>query len=659
VAVQLLEGAVPADRTRFFAKHLRPSGRPWSFERHEYLRALVADDSPHVVIIKGAQVGCSTFALGCLLHWNLLGHKVGYYLSDRDFMQAFVQDRLDPLINADALLAQATLEGKDHDRGPAAPGGDRLRRKSADNLRIKHIGPGSAWFMGLQKRKDVKSLDLDAFILDEVDEVDQDLAVWLVDRILHSDFKRRLELSQPSVPDWGIAERYELSDQKSYQIRCARCRTWHCLEEEWPDCLALRGALPRGAGLPSSRGAGIPSSRGAGLPSSRGAGLPSSRGAGLPSSRGAGILPASRGAGVPPAGRTPDDFPAGHAPAPRRPGNPAGPSLAGQPLGGPDPPVRPAVADAKLICIRCGARIGPLVPGVRAEWVARHPGRPPSGYRISQVYGPAMTPADLAARYLAAQRSRSKLENFTISILGMPFPGDRQPLSEQVLANACGDWPLGLTAYLQRLAVPRDGMQPLRVAGVDVGDLLHVVRGVYWEEKLAVADAQILPDDWDKLARLLAEVDFFVIDAMPYKSSAKRLLRTEGLNGALSYLNSTALTLGFEEPEHQRPIRVVKHDRTTALDEMTDAMIAGDLRLPAPRLDVTQTIKRHCKALVKDLNLQTGKMEYKRAVENHFGMALAYLVMAKDTALTLGLGPRLPLDLATMTIGGALAPTEW
>ena len=62
-------------------------------------------------------------------------------------------------------LSQATLDGKTHDGVGTL---DRLRRKSADNLRIKHIGPGSAWFMGLQKRKDVKSLDLDAYILDEV-----------------------------------------------------------------------------------------------------------------------------------------------------------------------------------------------------------------------------------------------------------------------------------------------------------------------------------------------------------------------------------------------------------------------------------------------------------------------------------------------------------
>lgn len=545
----------PTEPLAFFAAHIRPGGRPWSLLGHEFLRAPVTDPAPHLVFQKAAQLGLSTLAIGKLIHWCVQGRKVGYYLSDRDFMTAFVQDRVDPIINADPDLARATLEGKVFDR---LDGAVRARRKSADNLRIKHIGGGSAWFMGLQKRKDVKSLDLDAYILDEVDEVDQDLAVWLGDRLLHSTFKRILELSQPSVPDWGIAERYEASDQKVWLHRCPRCATWHCLEDEWPDNFR---ALKRA--------------------------------------------------------KTPE-----------------------------------------LLCLKCDARL--ISPRTRCEWVARHPGREVSGYRLSQLYGPAMSPQELQRRWAPCARSRTKLENFTISLLGLPFPGDRQPLSESVLQGACGDWPLGVDGYRATLVVPRGESGPLVVAGIDQGDQLHLLIGVYWQELLAVVWAEVIEDDWELLGRRLTAngVDFFVIDALPNKSNAKRLLRS-GLNGAMSYLNAQSLAVRWEEQDTAQPLRVVVDDRTTAIDEMADEVAAGLIKLPSPRLDITQLIKRHAKALVKDFDPVTGKMTYKRGVENHFGMALTSLRQARQIALQLGLGPRGPLNLETSTFGSPIEANLW
>jgi hypothetical protein len=545
----------PADPLAFFAAHIRPSGRPWSFAGHEYLRGIMSDPAVHRVIQKGAQLGLSTLSIGELLRWCAAGRKIGYYLSDRDFMTAFVQDRVDTIINADPDLARATLEGKAFEHVETA---DRSRRKSADNLRIKHLGQGSMWFMGLQKRKDVKSLDLDAYILDEVDEVDQDLAVWLGDRLLHSTFKRVIELSQPSVPDWGIAERYAASDQKVWLHRCPRCRSWHCLEDEWPDNFRV-----------PKRGTG-----------------------------------------------------------------------------------------PELLCLKCDARL--ISPRVKCEWVARRPDCEISGYRLSQLYGPAMTARELQQKWAACARSRSKLENFTISILGLPFPGDRQPLSESVLKTACGDWPLGVPGYVSALAVPRGETGPLIVAGIDQGDLLHLLIGVYYRELLAVVWAEVIEDDWDLLGKRLADhgVQFFVIDALPNKSNAKKLLRS-GLNGAMSYLNATAMVVKWEEQDTAQPLRVVVDDRTTAIDEMADEVAAGLTRLPSPRLDVTQLVKRHCKALVKDFDPQTGKMTYKRGVANHFGMALASLRQAKEIALQLGLGPRGPLNLETATFGSPIEPQIW
>ena len=553
VARELLQGSFPRDREKFFRQHIRPQQSPWSFSGHEYLRAIVNDQSQRIVVQKAAQVGCSTMAEGIALHEATMGRQVGYYFPDRDRLNAFIQGHFDPLVNSDPALADAVTEGKAYDQ--LGDGGSRrLRRKSADNLRLKHCGPGTIWFMGIQKRADVKSLPLDMFVLDEVDEVNQGLAVWLRDRLLHSHYKRRLELSQPSVPDWGINARYQASNQQVYQLRCARCRTWHCLEQEWPHCL-------------------------------------------------------QRHQGV----------------------------------------------EWRIVCLKCGARLRETSANIKAEWVATHPDRSISGYRLSQIYGPATTAAELAADWAATERSRDELESFTISILGLPFAGDRQPLSDQVLSEACGDWGLSRGAYVERLNLERGGARPLVVAGVDVGDLLHLVIGVYWQDTLAVVHIEEIRDDWALLAKRLADVDFCVIDAMPYKTSVKSLLRG-GINGAMSYLTASQFSIDYEDKDLALPVRITRDDRTSFLDDMVEAIKTARLRLPHPRHDAVQALMLHCKALVKDLDAQSGKYAYKRGVENHYGMALGYLWQALTVATTLGLGPRQPLDPETMLFGGPVEP---
>lgn len=572
VAAALLgtRSSFPANAAEFVERHIHPNGRPWSWAGHEYARALIADTSETIVVQKAAQMIVSTIAITRLLQWCTAGYKVGYYLPDRDFMGAFVQDRVDPVINADALLSQATLEGKSFEHSAAD---DRQRRKGADNLRIKHIGAGSAWFMGLQKLKDVKSVDLDAFIADEVDELKPEFADWMADRIMHSQFRREFWLSQPSVPDWGISERYNLTDQKVYLHTCPRCHKEHCLEDEWPECLVAH------------------------------------------------------------VGRT--NLPVNELKPDRE-------DL--------------AALDWRIVCLHCGARLRG-VPNVKARWVARHPGRAASGYRLSQLYGAFMSPARLATRWLQSKDKPSKRANFTISILGLPHPGDRQPVTDEIFSAACQDWALSLPAYRARHQA--DSPQPLLLAGIDQGDLLHVVLGGFDGEHLDVADLLVLQDDWERLALLLRDVDCFVIDALPNKSSAKRLLRADGLNGAMNYLNSDSWSVGYEEKDNQIPLRVVKDDRTTAIDEMADAITAGTIRFPAPKFEVVQLCKRHMKALVKDHDLRTNKMTYARAVENHFGLATTYLWMAYKLAIDLGLGPRAPLgDVSSFTTGASIVRTR-
>jgi hypothetical protein len=590
VSSKLLQGAVPRSPVKFFTEHIHPSGRPWSFVGHEYLKAILEDDAQHRVIQKAAQVGMSTLSIGTLLHWCLLGHKVGYYLSDREFMTGIVQDRVDPLINDDVLISNSLRKGADNEDLSAA-GSARARRKSADNLRIKHIGQGSAWFMGLQKRKDVKSLDLDAYILDEVDEVDQSLAAWLRDRLLHSSFKRIIELSQPSVPDWGINARYEISNQQVYQHKCPRCGTWHVLEEEWPRCLHRRG--PHCTVFHPIE---------------------------------------DTCAGCAHAAETLEDGP---------------------------------LTEYRMVCVNCFARIRGKGVNTRSEWVARFPGRPIHGYRLSQLYGPHTSAAELATAWQPCDRDGDALENFTISILGLTYAGDKQPLTVEVVNKASGNWGLGLRAYLKTL--PEDA-RPLILGAADIGDRLHAGIGVLWNNVLAIVELAELTDErvgekvttaWDKLYRMLSVCDFSVIDGRPDHSQALKLARALSGRLALAYFRGEKFVLTEEDDGVGNMIPVVLQERTTAIDDMAGMVKMGEMMFPNPKLQIMSIFRLQVGKLVKQPNPLTARREYVKGVNNHFGLFATYLEMAHKAAVRLGLAPMADFDPETSTIGGSHAAKEW
>ena len=239
----------PADRGPFFFGHIRPEGHAWSFAGHEYLQAIVEDDSPVINIIKGAQLGLSTVAIGRSLHDGSKGLRAAHFLPTREQMYIFVQEKVDPLISADEALARAVIEGKAATSAAAA----RIRAKGGDNTRRKQFGQGSLFYQGLQKATDVKTFSYDSIVFDELDELNPDLVPWLKDRLLHSNYDRRFSLSQPSVPDFGIHAAFMAGDQRYFLLKCKKCRRWCNLQDDWPDCLALRGNSFTATTTPSTK----------------------------------------------------------------------------------------------------------------------------------------------------------------------------------------------------------------------------------------------------------------------------------------------------------------------------------------------------------------------------------------------------------------------
>jgi hypothetical protein len=99
----------------------------------------------------------------------------------------------------------------------------------------------------MQSNVGMKSVPADMIVFDELDEAEPSAKAMAKERLAHSSYKRIIELSNPSLPDYGIDEQYARSDQRHWTIKCGRCGEWVCLEKEFPAKMGqgVRIILPR------------------------------------------------------------------------------------------------------------------------------------------------------------------------------------------------------------------------------------------------------------------------------------------------------------------------------------------------------------------------------------------------------------------------------
>jgi phage terminase large subunit GpA len=208
-------------------KRIRLEGRPFRFERHEYLRAIYDDQSPHVVLTKAAQVGGTTYAILRALHACLTGLNVIYFFPTRTDVLEFSKSRVSPLLADNPFLGKLLTD--------------------TDTAGLKRIGEAHLYLRGMQSTVGMKSVPADLVVFDELDETSPIAKSLAKERLAHSDYKRIIELSNPSLPDYGIDEAYQKSDQRHWLLKCDACGAWTAPEKEFPKKTGqeVRVILPR------------------------------------------------------------------------------------------------------------------------------------------------------------------------------------------------------------------------------------------------------------------------------------------------------------------------------------------------------------------------------------------------------------------------------
>lgn len=203
------------------------TGDKFLFENHEYLHGIYKDTSRHIVIQKSTQMGASTYAFIRAVHGcqHLYKNGVGYFFPTKTDVTDFSKTRIEPFLKHNKqIIVTDVSDGLD-----------------TDNVSVKRIGNTYLYLRGMKTDIGVKSIPLDFIIFDELDEADPQAREKALRRVDHSEYKHVLELSNPTIENYGINKSFLESDQKYYFIKCTRCGHWTSLDAGFPRCIQETG----------------------------------------------------------------------------------------------------------------------------------------------------------------------------------------------------------------------------------------------------------------------------------------------------------------------------------------------------------------------------------------------------------------------------------
>jgi len=204
-------------------------GKPFTYERHEYLILPYKDDHPDQTEMKATQLGLTSKAMLKAVYGARYGDYRGimYLFPSKSDVTDFSKGRVGPLIEDNPNSIGEWIQ-------------------NTDSANIKKVWKAFLYFRGMKSRVGLKSVPIDFTIFDELDEAPQNAMDMAMERMAHSENKRVLKLSNPTLPDYGIDKAFQETDQRYWLLKCEKCGEYTCLEDTFPDCLhETRGGVIR------------------------------------------------------------------------------------------------------------------------------------------------------------------------------------------------------------------------------------------------------------------------------------------------------------------------------------------------------------------------------------------------------------------------------
>lgn len=181
--------------------------RPIDFGRFYFLVDIYNEESKKIAVRKSAQSGISTWAILRGLHnGRYQGINQIHTLPTVGDANTFVQSKVNPIIKNNVCLAT------------------KLSKEDTDSVAQKQLGKGFLFYKGTIGKTSGIMITSDSNVYDEYDFSDMDKIGNYQSRLEGADsLKMEAWISTPTLPNYGIDEKFEESDQKHMRFNCPKC----------------------------------------------------------------------------------------------------------------------------------------------------------------------------------------------------------------------------------------------------------------------------------------------------------------------------------------------------------------------------------------------------------------------------------------------------
>lgn len=186
---------------------------PYSFVGHNFLLPIykaVANNNK-IYVKKPAQHGISEMLIAAAFYTQLVEKKVTIYgYPTYTGLQDFVQTRVEKAMSYSNGIESSYQNDT----------------KSINNVQVKKVNNIPIYFRGAQNPVQMKTIDADRIILDEIDEWNQNMISVARKRLKHSDIKSEIGASTPTYENIGIDREFKKGSQGYYHLKCSSCNKW-------------------------------------------------------------------------------------------------------------------------------------------------------------------------------------------------------------------------------------------------------------------------------------------------------------------------------------------------------------------------------------------------------------------------------------------------
>lgn len=227
----------------FFNRVRLGAGRLFSYDGFEYIPDLMRFDKSYdafegknkCCVIKSAQAGVTQAMQLWVLHgciYRRFNQGVMYiFPSDKDVVN-FSQTRFTPFLNENECV--------------------KLYVDDVNNVHVRRVNGVNLIFVGARstvsvgggndKKRDssaLRSFPADVVVRDEADIMDSDMKEQSKQRLQASANPYEIDISTPTLPDFGIDQTWKKSDMRLFMITCPKCRHEFCMELDFPNCIGI------------------------------------------------------------------------------------------------------------------------------------------------------------------------------------------------------------------------------------------------------------------------------------------------------------------------------------------------------------------------------------------------------------------------------------